>query len=71
MTITARLIPGQPWDGATTFRARSLETGIRTACRKLRVSCSHGRTVERVGAHQWRVTGNDKSIMVIVSEVQS
>ena len=68
MTITARIMPGQSWAGATTFRARSLETGIRTACRKLGVSCSHGRTVARAGSSQWRVTGNDMSIMVVVSE---
>ena len=28
----------------------------------------HGRTIERVGSSQWRVTGNDQSIMVVVSE---
>jgi hypothetical protein len=67
ISITARILPGQSWAGATTFRARSLETGIRTACRKLGVACSHGRTVERVGASQWRVTGNDMSIMIVVS----
>ena len=38
MTITARIMPRQSWDGSTTFRARSLATGIRTACRKLGVS---------------------------------
>jgi hypothetical protein len=68
MTITCRILPHQSWVGATTFRARSLDTGIRTACRKLGVSCSHGRTVQRVGASQWRVTGNELSIMVVVSE---
>ena len=68
ITITARIMPHQSWDGATTFRARSLATGIRTACRKLGIPCSHGRTVTRVGSSQWRVTGNDTSIMVVVSE---
>jgi len=68
MTITARLMPHQSWAGTTTFRARTLDTGIRTACRKLGVSCSHGRTVERVGSSQWRVTGNLLSIMVVVSD---
>jgi hypothetical protein len=68
LTITARILPGGSWAGATTFRARSFESGLRTACRKLGVSVSHGRTVERVGSSQWRVTGNDTSIMVIVSD---
>ena len=68
LTLTARIMPHQSWDGATTFRARSLATGIRTACRKLGVSCSHGRTVERVGSSQWHVTGNELSIMVVVSD---
>ena len=68
ITITARIMPHQSWDGATTFRARSLATGIRTACRKLGIRCSHGRTVTRVGSSQWRVTGNDTAIMVVVSD---
>ena len=68
LTITARLMSHQSWAGATTFRAHSLDTGIRTACRKLGVSCSHGHTVERVGSSQWRVTGNSLSIMVVVSD---
>ena len=65
ITLMARLLPHQDWAGAVTFRAHSLESGIRTACRKLGVSCSHGRTIERVGAEQWRVTGNCLSIMVV------
>ena len=67
MTITARILPGQSWTGATVFRARSFESGIQTACRKLGVSTSRGCTRERIGSSQWRVTGNDTSIMVIVS----
>ena len=68
LTITARILPGSSWAGATTFRARGFESGIRTACRKLGVSTSSGCTRERVGASQWRITGNDTSIMVIVSD---
>jgi hypothetical protein len=67
ITLTARILPGQSWSGAASFRASSLETGIRTACRRLGVNCSRGRTVERVGASQWRVTGNGVSIMVVES----
>ena len=69
ISVTARILPGQSWAGAASFRARSIETGIRTACRRLGVSCSHGRTVERVGASQWRVTGNSVSIMVLVTSL--
>ena len=50
------------------FRARSLDSGIRTAARKLGVSLAYGHTTERVGSSQYRVVG-DVAMMVVSSEV--
>ena len=50
------------------FRARSLDSGIRTAARKLGVSLAHGYTTDRVGSSQYRVVG-DATMMVVSSEV--
>jgi hypothetical protein len=66
--IKARIMPTMTWLGAIHFRARSLKSGFRTACRKLGVSISHGMATQRVGATQWRVTGNEMTIMVVVEK---
>jgi len=70
MTITARIrdraLPGQQgWIGAPTFRARSRESGFRTAAKKLGL---RGRilTIERVGSDEWAVNVNGTTMMVVV-----
>jgi hypothetical protein len=59
---------GRGWDGAPTFRARSRESGFRTAARKLGLR-GPVLTVERVGSEQWAVNVNGQMMMVV--EVQS
>ena len=59
---------GQGWGTAPTFRARSRESGFRTAARKLGLR-GPILTVERVGSSQWAVNVDGRVMMVC--EVQS
>lgn len=68
--IKARIVPTMTWLGAISFRARALKSGFRTACRKLGVSCSKGLQTQRVGRSQYKVTGNEMTIMVVVEKME-
>ena len=70
MVLKARILPTMTWLGAIRFHARSLKTGFRTACRKLGVSVTRGLTAQRVGRSQYRVTGNEMTIMVVVETTE-
>ena len=66
--LQARIRDGAGWNTAPTFRARSRESGFRTAARKLGL---RGRvlTIERVGSEQWAVNVDGHMMMVV--EVRS
>ena len=66
--IRARLLPYQTWRGAIEFRARSLASGFRTACRKLRVSTTHRMRHECIGPSLYRIRGNDLTVELTVEK---
>jgi len=69
-TIEARIRDGAGWDQSITVRARSVDSGLRTAARKLGLSGAIlGR--ERVGSTQWAVNVNGRVMMAIIAEAAS
>ncbi len=66
--IEARVRDGAGWDQAITVRARSVESGRRTAARKLGL-CGPILTTHRVGSSQFESNVDGVSMMTI--EVQS
>lgn len=64
--VSARKRDGGSW-GDCVFRARSFETGVRTAAKKLGLRGAI-LTLERVGESQWSVNVDGRVMMVIVQE---
>ena len=66
--VSARIRDGGVW-GDCEFTARSFETGLSSAARKLGL---HGDilTTEKVGSSQWLVNVDGRAMMVITSEVR-
>lgn len=68
VNIEARKRDGQ-WQDGVSFRARGVDSGIRTAARKL--GLKPPTTWERVGNRQWSVNCDGIVMMVVAHEVAS